>query len=148
VARAAVSEAGPTGVRDRCPRESRGVGRAVEPGVHVAVLAEQGCVLWSERKVRIARVYAGSGLTCRRSVIAFASSIDGSLWYGDLPALVGAETTDIAVALFSEHERRPQHPRTPLVRAAVVRAECRLEADAPSPAGLPLEALLRLLRSR
>lgn len=43
----------------------------MEPGVHVAVLAERGCVLLSERKVRIARVYAGFWLD--------VSAVGGSL---------------------------------------------------------------------
>ena len=40
-----------------------------------------------------------SGLTCRVAVLLSGASIDGSLWYGDLPAPDGAEISDIAVAL-------------------------------------------------
>jgi hypothetical protein len=55
-------------------------------------------------------VIAGVSLPIRREVVVESgASIDGSL-YGDLPALDGgAETTDIAEALVSEPERRPQH---------------------------------------
>jgi hypothetical protein len=37
-------------------------------------------------------------------VVESGASTDGSLLYGDLPALDGAETTDIAEALVSERE--------------------------------------------
>ena len=39
---------------------------------------------------RIARVGWGLGFRCRVGVLLFGASIDGSLWYGDLPALDGA----------------------------------------------------------
>jgi hypothetical protein len=40
-------------------------------------------------------------------VVESGASIDGSLVYGDLPALDGAETTDIADALVSEFGSAP-----------------------------------------
>jgi hypothetical protein len=40
-----------------------------------------------------------SRLTCRVAVLLSGVSIDGSLWYGDLPAPDGVEICDIAVAL-------------------------------------------------
>ena len=40
-----------------------------------------------------------SVLTCRVAVLLSGTSIDGSLWYGDLPAPDGVEISDIAVAL-------------------------------------------------
>jgi len=40
-----------------------------------------------------------SRLTCRVAVLLSGASIDGSLWYGDLPAPDGVEISDIAVAL-------------------------------------------------
>ena len=40
-----------------------------------------------------------SVLTCREAVLLSGASIDGSLWYGDLPAPDGVEISDIAVAL-------------------------------------------------
>ena len=50
-------------------------------------------------------VIAGVSLPIRREVVVESgASIDGSLLYGDLPALDGAETTDIAEALVSEPE--------------------------------------------
>jgi len=59
-------------------------------------------------------VVAGVSLSFRRwVVVVFGASIDGSLLYGDLPALDGAETTDIAEALVSESGRRPQHAKSP-----------------------------------
>ena len=55
---------------------------------------------------------AGVSRPIRREVVVESgASIDGSLLYGDLPALDGAETTDIAEALVSELDRRPQHPK-------------------------------------
>jgi hypothetical protein len=54
------------------------------------------------------------------------ASIDGSLLYGDLPALDGAETTDIAEALVSEFGRRPQHSKSPGSRVGVERALVRV----------------------
>jgi len=60
-------------------------------------------------------VIAGVSLPIRREVVVKSgASIDGSLLYGDLPALDGAETTDIAEALVSEFRRRPQHPKARL----------------------------------
>jgi hypothetical protein len=57
-------------------------------------------------------VIAGVLVPIRREVVVESgASIDGSLLYGDLPALDGAETTDIAEALVSELDRRPQHPK-------------------------------------
>jgi hypothetical protein len=70
-----------------------------------------------------------SGLTCRVAVLLSGASIDGSLLYGDLPALDGAETTDIAEALVSEFGRRPQHPKSPASRIGVGRADCNLRVE-------------------
>ena len=39
------------------------------------------------------------GLTCRVGVLLSGASIDGSLWYGDLPAPDAVEISDIAAAL-------------------------------------------------
>ena len=44
----------------------------------------------------MSRVSWGFALTCRRRVLLSGASIDGSLWYGDLPAQTGPEMTDIA----------------------------------------------------
>jgi hypothetical protein len=45
-------------------------------------------------------VVAGVSRAIRRyGVVQFPASIDGSLWYGDLPAPDGVEISDIAVAL-------------------------------------------------
>jgi hypothetical protein len=75
-------------------------------------------------------VIAGVSLPIRREVVVeFGASIDGSLLYGDLPALDGAETTDIAEALVSEFERRPQHPKSPASRIGVGRADCNLRVE-------------------
>jgi hypothetical protein len=40
-----------------------------------------------------------SALKCQVGVLLSGASIDGSLWYGDLPAPDGVEIFDIAVAL-------------------------------------------------
>ena len=61
-------------------------------------------------------------MRCRVGVLLFGASIDGSLWYGDLPALDGAETNDIAEALVSEFGRRPQHLKSAGSWVCVVRA--------------------------
>jgi hypothetical protein len=58
----------------------------------------------------------------REVVVESDASIDGSLLYGDLPALDGAETIDIAEVLVSEPGRRPQHPKSPGSRVGVERA--------------------------
>jgi len=59
------------------------------------------------------------GLTCRVGVLLSKASIDGSLWYGDLPALDGVEISDIAEALVSEFGWRPQHSKSPASRMGV-----------------------------
>jgi hypothetical protein len=64
----------------------------------------------------------GFGLSCRLRVLLSGASIDGSPLYGDLPALDGAETTDIAEALVSEFESALQHPKGPGFRVGVVSA--------------------------
>ena len=65
-------------------------------------------------------VIAGVSPKIRREVVVESgASIDGSLLYGDLPALDGAETTDIADALVLAFERRPQHPKRPGSRVGV-----------------------------
>jgi len=59
-------------------------------------------------------VIAGVSPPIRREVVVESgASIDGSLFYGDLPALDGAETTDIAEALVSEFEKAPLAPEKP-----------------------------------
>ena len=72
--------------------------------------------------VRMVRDCWGFAAIRRAGVVESGASIDGSLLYGDLPALDGAETTDIAEALVSEPGRRPQHPKSPGSRVGVERA--------------------------
>jgi hypothetical protein len=68
-------------------------------------------------------VIAGVSPPIRRGVVVESgASINGSLLYGDLPALAGAETTDIGEALVSEPGRRPQHPKSPGSRVGVERS--------------------------
>jgi len=60
-------------------------------------------------------VIAGVSAKIRREVVVESgASIDGSLLYGDLPALDGAEMTDIAATLSPELGWRPQHPESPV----------------------------------
>jgi len=80
-------------------------------------------VTWDWWDWVIGRGCWGSGPFRRKGVVEFGASIDGSLWYGDLPALDGAETTDIAEALVSEFGWRPQHSKSPGFRVGVVCAD-------------------------
>jgi len=52
-------------------------------------------------------------LTCRVAVLLSGASIDGSLWYGDLPAPDGVEFSDIAVALSRSTIGALRHLRKP-----------------------------------
>jgi hypothetical protein len=45
--------------------------------------------------------------------------LNGSLWYGDLPALDGARDEAHSLRSLSEHERRPKHPECPGLRVGV-----------------------------
>jgi len=82
-----------------------------------------GCRIGACRRlvglVGLAVVAGGFGPFRREVVVESGASIDGSLLYGDLPALDGAETTDIADALVLAFERRPQHPKRPGSRVGV-----------------------------
>ena len=80
-------------------------------------------VTWDWWDWVIGRGCWGSAPFRRKGVVEFGASIDGSLWYGDLPALDGAETTDIAEALVSEFGWRPQHSKSPGFRVGVVCAD-------------------------
>ena len=54
-----------------------------------------------------------SGLTCRLRVLLSGASIDGSLWYGDLPAPDGARDDRHSRAFSWRARRRPQHLKEP-----------------------------------
>ena len=57
---------------------------------------------------RIARGYAGFGLTPGMGLVVFGTSIERlAVGYGDLPALDGAEIRHIAWVLLEEHNGAP-----------------------------------------
>jgi len=59
-------------------------------------------------------VIAGVSPPIRRAVVVESdASIDGSLWYGDLPALDGARDDTHSPSSPSECKRRPEKPRSP-----------------------------------
>ena len=63
---------------------------------------------------RIARGYAGFGLTPGMGLVVFGTSIDGSLWYGDLPALDGARDQTHSLSTPRRARRRPNIPNAPV----------------------------------
>jgi hypothetical protein len=52
-------------------------------------------------------------LTCRLRLVLFEASIDGSLWYGDLPALDGARDDRHSLRFSWRARRRPRHLEDP-----------------------------------
>ena len=68
------------------------------------------------------RVCGVFGLTCRLRVLLFGASIDGSLWYGDLPAPDGARDDRHSRTFSWRARRRPQHLKEPSLLERVLYA--------------------------
>jgi hypothetical protein len=52
-------------------------------------------------------------LICRLRVLLSGASIDGSLWYGDLPAIDGARDDGHSRIVLLESTKAPSTPRKP-----------------------------------
>ena len=76
-----------------------------------------GCRIGACRRlvglVGLAVVAGGFGPFRREVVVESGASIDGSLLYGDLPALDGARDDTHSLSPLGECERRPEKPRSP-----------------------------------
>ena len=68
----------------------------------------------------IACACGGFALTCRLGVLLSGASIDGSLWYGDLPAPDGARDDRHSRTFSWRARRRPQHLEETHPRGAVL----------------------------